>query len=71
MPHFNRLSARTVASVKQPGMYADGLGLYMRVDYRDKSKQWVTAARTGEVIQATRSEFDLENRLWNRPAAPT
>jgi integrase len=41
LPHFNRLSARTVASAKGPGMYADGLGLYMRIDYRDKSKQWV------------------------------
>ena len=28
----------------------------------------LTAARTGEVIQATRDEFDLDNKLWNRPA---
>ena len=41
MPRFNTLSARTVAAAKKPGMYGDGLGLYMRVDYRDKSKHWV------------------------------
>jgi integrase len=41
LPRFNMLSARTVASAKKPGVYADGLGLYMRVDYRDKSKQWI------------------------------
>jgi integrase len=29
----------------------------------------LTAARTGEVIKATRNEFDLDSRLWNRPAA--
>ena len=29
----------------------------------------LTAARTGEVIKATRNEFDLANKLWNRPAA--
>jgi hypothetical protein len=45
LPHFNRLSARTVASAKQPGIYADGLGLYLRIDYRDKSKQWVFVFR--------------------------
>src|SRR4051794_17932035 len=26
-------------------MYSDGLGLYMRVDYRDKSKHWVLVFR--------------------------
>jgi hypothetical protein len=39
------LSARTVASAKKPGMYSDGLGLYMRVDYRDQSKHWVFVFR--------------------------
>ena len=28
----------------------------------------LTAARTGEVIGATRSEFDLDNKLWTIPA---
>jgi integrase len=29
---INRLSSRTVATVKTPGLHADGLGLYLRVD---------------------------------------
>lgn len=36
----NRLSARTVATLKAPGMHADGGGLYLRVTTTG-SKQWV------------------------------
>jgi integrase len=39
------------------------------LSYRALEFTILTAARTGEVIKATRPEFDLENRLWNKPAA--
>jgi integrase len=37
---LNRLTARAVATATQPGMYADGAGLYLRVA-RDGGKNWV------------------------------
>lgn len=37
---INRLSARSVATIKEPGMRADGGGLYLRVTPAG-SKQWV------------------------------
>ena len=37
----NRLSARLVATIKEPGRYADGAGLYLLVTHRQKSWVWV------------------------------
>jgi Arm domain-containing DNA-binding protein/integrase-like protein len=37
---INRLSARSVTTIKEPGMHADGGGLYLRVTSAG-SKQWV------------------------------
>ena len=37
---LNRLTARAVATATRPGMYADGVGLYLRVG-RDSGKSWV------------------------------
>ncbi len=39
------------------------------ISYRALEFTILTAARTGEVIKATRDEFDVQNKLWNRPAA--
>jgi integrase len=43
---LNRLSARTVATVKQPGRHADGGGLYLVVD-KSGAKRWVFLFRFG------------------------
>ncbi len=41
MPRLvDRLSARTAQTVKRPGMYADGKGLYLRIGPAG-SKSWV------------------------------
>ena len=37
---FNRLTARTIATVTKPGRHADGGGLYLKVD-RGGAKRWV------------------------------
>jgi Arm DNA-binding domain len=37
---FNRLKARTIATVIKPGRHADGGGLYLKVD-RSGAKRWV------------------------------
>jgi integrase len=37
---FNRLTARTIATVTKPGRHADGGGLYLKVD-RSGAKRWV------------------------------
>lgn len=37
---INRLTARTIATLKEPGRHADGLGLYLHIDER-LSKRWV------------------------------
>ena len=37
---LNRLSARTVATIKRPRMYADGAGLYLRVK-SETARSWV------------------------------
>lgn len=44
----NRLSARTVATLKAPGLHADGAGLYLRIDKRG-AKQWVFLFQWKEV----------------------
>jgi hypothetical protein len=36
----SRLTARTVVSIKAPGLHADGNGLYLFVD-RTRAKRWV------------------------------
>ncbi len=36
---INRLTARTVSTIKVPGLYADGAGLYLQVD-RSLAKRW-------------------------------
>jgi hypothetical protein len=43
---LNRLSARTVATVKKPGRHADGGGLYLVVD-KSGAKRWVFLFRFG------------------------
>ncbi|HEX3215608.1 MAG TPA: Arm DNA-binding domain-containing protein [Aestuariivirgaceae bacterium] len=43
---LNRLSARTVATVKRPGRHADGGGLYLVVD-KSGAKRWVFLFRFG------------------------
>jgi integrase len=43
---LNRLSARTVATVKKPGRHADGGGLYLVVD-KSGAKRWVFLFRLG------------------------
>src|SRR4029453_2002519 len=43
---MNRLSARTVATVKKPGRHADGGGLYLVVD-ESGAKRWVFLFRFG------------------------
>src|SRR5262245_30053906 len=43
---LNRLSARTVATVKKPGRHADGGGLYLVVD-ESGAKRWVFLFRFG------------------------
>jgi integrase len=43
---LNRLSARTVATVKKPGRHADGGGLYLVVD-QSGAKRWVFLFRFG------------------------
>jgi integrase len=43
---LNRLSARTVATVKKPGRHADGGGLYLVVD-KGGAKRWVFLFRFG------------------------
>jgi len=42
---LNRLSARTVASVKQPGLYCDGGGLYLQLS-PSGSKTWIFRYRS-------------------------
>src|SRR4029078_12757027 len=43
---LNRLSARTVATLKRPGRHADGGGLYLVVD-KSGAKRWVFLFRVG------------------------
>ena len=43
---LNRLSARTVATLKRPGRHADGGGLYLVVD-KSGAKRWVFLFRLG------------------------
>jgi hypothetical protein len=43
---LNRLSPRTVATVKKPGRHADGGGLYLVVD-KSGAKRWVFLFRFG------------------------
>src|SRR3954468_6804948 len=43
---LNRLSARTVATLKKPGRHADGGGLYLVVD-KGGAKRWVFLFRFG------------------------
>jgi integrase len=38
---LNRLSDLAVRKAKEPGWYADGGGLYLRIDARSKAKAWV------------------------------
>lgn len=40
MRHHNRLSALAVGRLKEPGMYADGGGLYLQVS-RSGTKSWI------------------------------
>jgi len=42
---LNRLSARTVASVKQPGLYCDGGRLYLQLS-PSGSKTWIFRYRS-------------------------
>src|SRR5437016_11239977 len=42
---FNRLSARTVASKRRPGLYCDGGGLYLQVTLLG-SKTWIFRYRS-------------------------
>jgi hypothetical protein len=51
---LNRLSARGVTTIKQPGLHADGGGLYLRVDAKG-AKRWVFVFRRG----AKRTEMGL------------
>ena len=37
---INRLTARTVATLKEPGLHADGAGLYLRIDQAG-ARRWV------------------------------
>jgi len=37
---INRLTARTVAALKEPGLHADGAGLYLRID-QTLNRRWV------------------------------
>jgi integrase len=39
--HSNRLTARTVASLKKPGRHADGQNLYFKISADGSSKSWV------------------------------
>jgi integrase len=39
--HLNRLTARTVASLKKPGRHADGQNLYLKISADGSSKSWV------------------------------
>ncbi|MFZ4067646.1 MAG: Arm DNA-binding domain-containing protein, partial [Phenylobacterium sp.] len=41
---INRLNARSAATIAQPGMHADGGGLYLRVT-KAGSRQWVYVYR--------------------------
>jgi integrase len=39
--HLNRLTARSVASLKKPGRHADGQNLYLKISADGLSKSWV------------------------------
>lgn len=39
--HSNRLTARSVASLKKPGRHADGQNLYLKISADGSSKSWV------------------------------
>src|SRR5436190_23900654 len=43
---INRLSDRTIRAAKQPGLYADGNGLYVKVTNAG-TKSWIFRYRTG------------------------
>src|SRR5947207_15325475 len=43
---INRLSDRTIRAAKQPGLYADGNGLYVKVTEAG-TKSWIFRYRTG------------------------
>lgn len=51
---LNRLSARAVTTIKQPGLHTDGGGLYLRVDAKG-ARRWVFVFRRG----AKRTEMGL------------
>ena len=43
---INRLNARKVASLREPGLYTDGAGLYLRIsEGRHAGKRWVFVYR--------------------------
>ena len=43
---INRLNARKVASLRRPGLHADGAGLYLRISQgRHTGKRWVLVSR--------------------------
>lgn len=48
--HINRLLARKVATAKNPGLYADGDGLYLKID-EGGSKSWIFRRDVGGRIR--------------------
>ncbi len=68
---INRLNARKVASLREPGLYADGAGLYLRISqWRHAGKRWVFVYRRPR--DSKRCEIELGNALTvSLAAAPS
>ena len=61
---INRLSARTVASISQPGYHADGAGLYRQVSFTG-GKSWIFRS----TLHGRSREMGLRDctaRYWHR-----
>ena len=59
----NRLTARKIAALREPGLHADGAGLYLRID-QTASRRWVYVfylnKRRREMGLGSASAVDLE-----------
>lgn len=60
--HINRLTSRSVATLKEPGLHADGGGLYLRIDKPPKDKPEQVGAKRWILIfhwRGKRTEMGL------------
>jgi integrase len=70
---LNRLTDIEVRKAKDPGMYADGGGLYLRIDPRRADKRWVfifhLGGKRGEMVLGSAGELSLAQARTEREAA--